>query len=278
MIPIPNQSKVIIMKMYAVCAISALLFLGCNKKCECPPPPNNCMPASVNNGLVLYLPFNGNSQDESGYGNNAINTNATLTTDRNNKPNQAYLFNGTNAFMHVANSASLNPDRITMMAIVKINGFYQGQCHGNNILNKGNSDGGSLTNKYRFRFADDAYKNYNHCNTPVDVAHQAFSADFGGNGFITTPYTGPYVETGKWYTVIYTYDGSTSKFYINGTLSSSKAGTSTYVPSTDDLFIGRLNDALFPYWFNGVMDEVRIYNRALSQEEVTALSGTCYDK
>src|SRR5947207_15595571 len=37
-----------------------------------------------------------------------------------------------------------------------------------------------------------------------------------------------------------------------------------------DLFLGRLSDPQFPYWFNGVMDEVRIYNRALKQYEINA--------
>jgi hypothetical protein len=237
------------------------------------------MPASVNNGLVLYLPFNGNTQDESGYGNHAVNTNATLTTDRNGNANKAYLFNGTSAFLRVANSASLNPDRISMMVILKVNGFYQGNCHGNVIIHKGNTDGGTLQNKYRFYFADDAYKNFTQCGgNPVDEAHQSFSADFAGNGAINLPYTGPFVEKAKWYTLIYTYDGAVGKLYINGTLSSSRPGTTAYLPSTEDIYIGRLADNLFPYWFNGVMDELRIYNRALNQEEVTALSGTCYDK
>ncbi len=264
------------MKFYAYLLLCSFVVFGCNKKCECPPV--DCMPATVNNGLVAYYPFNGNTQDESGYGNHAINTNATLTTDRNNNAGKAYLFNGTNAFMRVPNSASLNPDRITMMAMVKVNGFYGGNCHGNVILNKGNDDGGTLADNYRIRFADDLYKNGVSCNTPLDVAHQAFYADFGANGTASLPYTGPYVETGKWYCLTFTYDGSIAKFYINGTLQSSRNTSSPYQPSTEDLYFGTLGDPLFPYWFNGVMDEIRIYNRALSQEEVTAICGTCNDK
>src|SRR3990172_9009459 len=44
-------------------------------------------------GLVAYYPFNGNANDESGNGNNGTVIGATLTTDRFNNPNKAYLFN-----------------------------------------------------------------------------------------------------------------------------------------------------------------------------------------
>lgn len=260
-----------------LCAI--VLFWGCKceKECECPDV--SCMPETVNNGLVAYFPFNGNSQDESGYGNHTIFNNATLTSDRYNQPGKAYLFNGVNNYMRVANSGSLNPDRLSMVAIVKVNGFYQGKCHGNVIINKGDDDV-TMVDKFRLRFDDNVYTNGQNCNNSVvDSVHQVFYGDFGGNSGISLPYNGPYIEKGKWYCVAYTFDGSIGKLYVNGVMVSSRpAGSGVYQPSTDDLFIGKLNDGLFPYWFNGVMDEIRIYNRAISQEEVTALCTDCNKK
>ncbi|HEY0676908.1 MAG TPA: LamG domain-containing protein [Chitinophagaceae bacterium] len=236
------------------------------------------MPASINNGLVMYLPFNGNTQDESGYGNHAINTNATLTTDRNNNQGKAYLFNGVNAFMRVPNSASLNPDRITMMAIVKVNGFYQGKCHGNTILNKGNASA-NPPSSIRLGFVDEMANGFNCNSTVVDSLKQMFTADFAFNGTVDIPLKGPFIEKNKWYCITYTYDGAIAKLYIDGVVTSSRNGSGTFIPAADDLFIGKDNNSpLFPYWLNGAIDELRIYNRALNQDEVKALCSNCNDK
>ncbi|HSN09082.1 MAG TPA: hypothetical protein VLS85_08590, partial [Hanamia sp.] len=79
----------------------------------------------LKNGLGAYYSFeNGSLSDSSIYHNNITFNNATKTADRFGKANNAYLFNGTSDYMKVSNNESLNPDNITIYAIVKINGFY----------------------------------------------------------------------------------------------------------------------------------------------------------
>jgi len=65
----------------------------------------------------------------------------------------------------------------------------------------------------------------------------------------------------------------TSKFYVNGVLISTATKSVSLTPNSLDLFIGRNDDptSLFPYWLNGVIDEIRIYNRALPQQAITEL-------
>jgi len=63
-----------------------------------------------------------------------------------------------------------------------------------------------------------------------------------------------------------TYDGATMKIYTNGVLAASVAQTGTIAPSTDGLFIG--GNPYYGHNFIGTIDEVRIYNRALSAGEV----------
>jgi hypothetical protein len=60
----------------------------------------------LNDGLVAYYPFNGNAEDESGNGNNGTVDGATLTTDRNGNPNNAYDFS--NSSIIVPDAASLD--------------------------------------------------------------------------------------------------------------------------------------------------------------------------
>jgi PKD repeat protein len=63
-----------------------------------------------------------------------------------------------------------------------------------------------------------------------------------------------------------TYDGATMKFYVNGLLVASKAQTGTIVSSSDPLTIG--GNLLYGENWKGLIDEVRIYSRALSQDEI----------
>jgi Concanavalin A-like lectin/glucanases superfamily len=83
-----------------------------------------------------------------------------------------------------------------------------------------------------------------------------------------------YVATGSWYKLTYTYDGFTAKLYVNGVLTSTAHLSVSFTPNSQDLFIGRNEDpySLFPYWLNGAIDEIRIYNRALPLQAITALN------
>ena len=228
---------------------------------------------NLNAGLVAYYPFDGNANDASGNGNNPIFNNATLTNDRFGNPNGAYYFNGVNNYIEIPNSASLNPTQISLVAIVKPEGFYYGPCHGNAILNKG--DDNNIQSSYLLRFDDNFYTNGQNCAIAnVDSLHQNFYGDYGANAVSIPPYM-PYVVKDTWYCVAYTYDGTTVKFYVDGILVTSFASNVVYTPNTDDLFFGKLNLALFPYWFNGVIDEIRIYNRALNVQEVNTLCPLC---
>ncbi len=62
------------------------------------------------------------------------------------------------------------------------------------------------------------------------------------------------------------------KFYINGELKSTVNGSAAFTPNSNDLFIRQAESTQFPYWWNGTIDEVRIYNKALCEGAVKQLS------
>jgi hypothetical protein len=62
----------------------------------------------ITSDLVLYLPFNGNANDQSGNNNNGIVNGSVLTSDRNGNPNSAYFFDGINDYINIQSSSSLN--------------------------------------------------------------------------------------------------------------------------------------------------------------------------
>ena len=66
--------------------------------------------------------------------------------------------------------------------------------------------------------------------------------------------------------LVETYDGSTLRFYVNGAQVSSVARTGSILTSTNPLQIG--SDSIYGQYFNGLIDEVRIYNTALSAAQI----------
>ena len=218
---------------------------------------------------MAYYPFSGNANDASGNGNNPIFNNATLTTDRFGNPNSAYSFNGTDNYIRIPNSTTLNSsNQISICAWVKVAGFYQGKCHGNNILMKGNQD--YQTGNYKIRFDDSYFTNSQNCSiSNPDVTHETF---FGLNSMPSS--NAPFIQTNQWYSVVYTCDGTTARIYVNCQLVGSGPANGITFTNGDDLFLGTLNSPQYPYWFNGVMDEVRIYNRAINDNEIEAY-GDC---
>jgi hypothetical protein len=221
-------------------------------------------------GLKAYYPFSGNANDVSGNNNNPVFNNATLTADRFGNPNSAYHFNGTNTYMQITNNPSINfTNKISLSAWVRPMGFYAGTCHGNAVIDKGNTD--QVTGKYTLRFDDNAYTNGTNCNGgPPDVLHQNF---YGTGSGVPSPGYSPYIQVNQWYSVVITLDGTTAKLYVDCQLKSSAPQVVSTLTNIYDLFLGKLDNPSFPYWFNGDLDEVRIYDRALTVDEVNVLGG-----
>jgi len=77
------------------------------------------------------------------------------------------------------------------------------------------------------------------------------------------------VDLNKWSYVVGTYDGSYNRLYINGQLIDWSATNGIIRATTAPLRIG-MWWSTYPDYFNGTIDEVTVYNRALSEEEVFA--------
>jgi hypothetical protein len=230
--------------------------------------------SNLTDGLVAYYTFtNGSLKDSSGNNNHIYSNTAVATADRFGRANNAFDFNSVNHLMRVRNSASLNPDKeISIMAIVKPRAFYAGPCHGNSILGKGNRD--DSKGFYYMRLQDSGSR----CTPgePLRTDKEFFSSGYGDNSPLGKGAQAgtdtAHIKANQWYTVIYTFDGIVSKLYVNGILKDVKLLKVTFTPNTNDLVIGRHDDANFPYPFNGVMDEIRIYNKALCPEQVAGLN------
>jgi chitodextrinase len=179
--------------------------------------------------------------DMSGNGNNGTISGATWTSS--GKYGYALSFNGTNALVTVNNSPSLRlTSAMTLEAWVyptTVNSTWR------DVIYKGND-------------------NYYLEGTSSNSAHPVAGAILGG---VYAEAIGPNALTANtWAHLAETYDGATVRLYVNGVQVASRAQTGAIATSTNPLQIG--GDSLYGQYFAGRIDEVRIYNRALSAAEI----------
>ncbi len=221
----------------------------------------------LDQGLIAHYPFTGNANDFSGNSNYGNVYGPTLTAGRDGVPNTAYRFNGTSDRIEVASSPGLTAPLMTLCAIIKPEGFYAGTCQGNVIFWKGSN---FTPGNYGLHFSDGAFNP--NCNT-LDAESETFYPHFANNdggGHYT-----PHIVLNQWYCLIATFDGDSIKFYIDGEMKNAMLVTNPIGVNTDPLVFGQnIWNSQYPYWFKGVMDDVRIYDRVLNADEIAVYSGS----
>ncbi|TET75162.1 MAG: LamG domain-containing protein [Candidatus Aminicenantes bacterium] len=165
------------------------------------------------------------------------------------KINRALDFDGASDVVSIPNASSLNPTEITITMWVKFNEIpYSGQIG----LNK--------EGQYRFIAGD------------VDSSHLSIRYATTTTGWTDGKLAGNTVLTsGVWYYAVATYDGSSWKLYLNGNLDGQTAESGTILSKTPLLYIGSHNAGPTGHYFNGMIDDVRIYNFSLSYAEQLAI-------
>ena len=220
------------------------------------------VPAS---GLVGWWPFNGNANDESGNNNNGAVNGATLTSDRFGNINKAYSFDGINDYVQIANNTSLEPNSsISISAWVFIDSTQTTNFPP--IISK---EAGIPT----------GYTSY------ALIGGNAGLNQLGDIGLQITTNNGGYSWTGvtgtsflnQWVFVTGVYDGSNMKIYHNGGLTSStpKSGNIQYQNYLLTIARSMANSTSTYSFFKGNIDDIGIWNRALTQQEITDLYNGC---
>lgn len=200
--------------------------------------------------LVAYYPFNGNANDESGNVNDGTVYGALLTTDRFGQTSKSYQFNGTNDWILVPNSPSLDiAGPISVSIWAKATQFDTLAI----MLGKDNDLAGGRS------WYLGAYSN------KLVFSPNAFTLPGGLNG------SG--VLTGSvWIHVAVVYDLSSIKMFINGNLDTTIPHSGNIPSSTSPLRIGVMSPSSGGHWyFNGSLDDIRVYKRALSDAEIQNL-------
>ena len=222
------------------------VYFGCKK--DNPVENNDPIPSEPK--LILHLPFNGNSNDESGNGNNASTIDATLTSDRNGNNNSAYYFDGTNDFISIPSSSSLESTNngITISVWIYINEWYNNKWAP--IFAKSNNSGYGM---YGFQILNFSNR-------------KQFEVQLKGN-FISADYV---FQKNQWYHVAFTWDGTNCKYFINGSKFYERQWSGTIGADSRPLLIGKDTPEITEY-LTGKLDDIRIYDKAISETQVDSL-------
>ena len=219
---------------------------------------------NLKNGLVAEYKFNGNANDSSGNGNHGTVHGATLTADRFSNSSSAYSFDGENNNINAGDITSINQTR----AFTISGWFYQ-----NELGVKGGMIGKIFSDSemIRTRTWDDGYL-------------YAYVINNNSQPWCRIKYT-DFVSKQKWFFYSFIFDGTLSNpsrvsFYINGnkiTVESCYSDVGEWPVQTSDLsgvdlIIGENTSPNHSgkRW-NGKIDDIRIYNRALSEVEIKSL-------
>lgn len=210
----------------------------------------------LTNGLIAYYPFNGNAQDASGNGYNGTPTDVTYGYNRFGQQFNAAIFNGTSSKIPVYGLASFNFLPVTLSVWV------------NGVPITGGDTG--IICKY----AVSSVNGY----ALFSYGDRVRSWYFGGSGSVYGINQGIYglnTLNGNWHQIVVTYDFSGGVIYVDGAPVDSLAwsGSPAASTSTMPVIIGDYAsaDGTDNRFFNGSLDDIRIYNRALSSSEVAQL-------
>lgn len=248
---------------------------------------SNMYAGTVSNCVARWT-FDNNASlviDSSGNNNNGILSNVVTTYGWRNLPGQGAKFNGSTSRGIVPNSSSLQiSGDMSIVALVKFNGFYSGYCQGNEIVTKGVGD--RAPGVYLMRTSDNKYDQSCAVASPTK---NIMESGFGPENSTPIVVNQPYIDTGKWYFFAGTFkDGVARKLY------QVEMDTANFTPPTapmtivntqgyslgvnnDDVSLGYCGPGT-PYWFNGVMDEVVIFDKCLELKDLVSVYTYLWNK
>jgi len=212
------------------------------------------------NGLKGWWSFTGNANDGSGNLNDGTVNGASLTVDRFGNTDGAYLFDGSSSNISVNPITDLdNSAEITISVWALI------------------TNSNSSTSQYLISRAPDTGSEHFSIRIDEQPSSYKFSGQISDNNTpasgVTSSVSSDIPQT-DWHHVVLTYDGVDVKLYLDGVFQGASPYTGQINPSPEQLYFGMHNDPSFPYYVNGSLDDIGIWNRALTTCEIQQLYDT----
>ena len=214
-------------------------------------------------GLVAWYPFNGDAHDDSGNGNDGVSVSVESAFDRFGNENSAFYFSGSGCTPRV--DIDMNTTEIVDAITISIWFNRQGNgCASPRLFEakppNGDQGLGHMIIAWGNGYAHPGQWNHN-LNASSSTAYDVFlPADSVAD-----------IANDSWGMLVYRNDGLAASYFQNGvriaTMSNPENST-IHLPS--DIAIGRMNHPAFDA-FNGLIDDVGFWSRALSDQEILAL-------
>jgi hypothetical protein len=234
------------MKNYIICAVLVMLLF-----------PSLKAQVNLQYGLVGYYPFNRNANDLSGNGNHGTIYGAMPTYDRFENPYSCYTYDGDD-YIEIPSSLSLNPmNQLTIAIWVKVGDLTNRYTP---ILHKGG--------EYQSGFANREYLMYIENSGPMYTE---------ARGITSQTFTGAVVPlNGTWFFYVAIIDRLNHHFkiYLDGIkITEFQDNNNSFMNNKKPIKLAswdEINPQYAPF-FIGSLDDLRIYNRPLNEEEINVL-------
>jgi chitodextrinase len=208
------------------------------------------VPPVHNENLVADYPFSGNAVDETAFNNNGWVNGAVLSTDRFDRKNHSFDFDGKTAGITANNSLQLNSPTTTLSFWVNVTELpAQGEAY---LLSFG-----GWQQRYKVSLPGHG--------KPVFTTN----GDFGCCSDMDSG-DGNELQVGVWTHLAMVHDGAKDKIFVNGVLANEKDLVGNLNTTTHPLGIG-FDPIDVANYFNGKLDDVQIYNYGMTDQEVADL-------
>lgn len=223
----------------------------------------------LSSGLMANLPFDGDGRDISGAGNNAIlRGQPTFTANRKGTPNTALNFDGKDDYIELANLRFTSA--FTISCWIRPTAKVQQERVQLFIRNQFATGAGEQFSAIIKPAATGSASGRPQINVEVKQGSKCVIAQ----GWQTMEQP-DIVQVNDWHQVVFVYEGTAMKLYYDGGLVQTKRNLpQAFLDDCEggELKFGVLSN-LIPNFFEGAMDDIRIYNRALTDYQVSALYG-----
>ncbi len=198
--------------------------------------------------VLAYYPFNGNANDASGNNRNGTAANVLLVPDRNGNLNSAYSFDGVTSSVQIPNDNGLNTQNaIAINFWMKIGAFYYREQY---PISHGN-----WQNRWKVSISNNRLR----WTVKTSTGIKDLDSETG-------------LQIDSLYNVTVLYGNGEMELYLNGELDAFAPWSGTIQTTSTALTIGQSLPNDNNYNFNGVLDDVRIFDYELSPDEIAAFS------
>jgi YVTN family beta-propeller protein len=229
--PLPGQNQV-----------AVLSLAGCPQQCAPPPP-----------GMVAWWPGDNNALDIQGVNNGTLQNGATFAPG---KVSQAFSLDGVDDYVRFGNILRGLNGGFTLDAWIRTTATVGNKA----IVAKYETTGGSWT--IRTNESDPRKVDFTVCSPDCLTLADAVQLVSTSN-----------INDGEWHFIAATFDGSTQRLYVDGALEASGTNTNPAWADNHYFCIGAFCDSAGNSYlpFGGLIDEVEVFNRALSATEIRSI-------